>query len=886
MASTPQKTDLKGYPTLEWEDQDVKGWMEKHLNPRSRFRRWIMINAAQNLWMYLGRQWLAPIPDLRHNQNFVYAFRDVYRQSFAAYPRPVTNLIAPAVDNEVARLGRRELVPDTSPRKNEPKLEAASRAAKNIMLWELAQQAWPDIREQVNFELVMSGTAILRSMWDETTTELVPVASPDAVVCPSCSKVFASDVIPAAFAALGMPGLGDDGGPMPMMHTESLEKPEEDRGFAEVRMRNCPFCEQPSELKSYKMSKEEAQGEEDPFGRQLGTMLPKGRALLEAVTVHDLYPENGGVNVDPWTCSMWGQSTVRPIDWVEDRFPELKGKIDPDPVADLRKQHPLLGDPLFSGAAVMSISGLDGIYDYHVMVKEVHIDPKPVPGLENGASIVRVGEHVCRRPLCVEVETEDGPRKVKRVKYGAARYRRMPKVFWGRSFVSDLTHVNRRLNQLDSQVIDIRERGIPTLYVPVGTEIYKRDDDGGAMRVVEYNATNPTWHPSQAMFNPQPLTGNAYYTERNAILQDAQTVGAPQDIELGKAPPGLKTTSGLMVLGEEAGASRAPRERQLIEMYEALWQHFLELQWVFRKDDISYRALNVQGRRETVAFSDTNLLGGIEVKVEKRADYDSKIYQKEATAEALGANLYRLDSQAAIDKVLELMGLPKDINEESSLQVDRAEDAWQRFLKTSEVPVLDSGLNDPFIWFQVLGKRWFSDSAIELQRSVGWPEVTRALAGWEDVLQRMELEDDKLRPIYGNVPHEQWAAVYEQGAALTAQVAETMAAAAQSMGQPPPQAQEFPKPPQRPFLPKLLQDKIHAVWVSMLSKELEALGRIKPMDGLKPELLAEHARATRLDSLLSMRAVIEAARMTDLQRKQAMAPSAPAQAAPGQAGVA
>lgn len=877
-------TDVKGYPALDWRDEDVRGWATRHLNPRSRFRRWIMINAAQNLWFYLGRQWLAPVPDVRNQQNFVYAFRDVYRQSFASYPRPVTNLIAPAVDNEVARLGRRELVPDTQPRKNEPKLEAAARAARNMILWELAQQAWPNTREEINFELVMSGTAVMRSFWDEVTTELVPLASEGACCCPMCKRVFASDMIPRAFANFGMPGLGEDGGPMPMMHVETTEEVDaaEHAGYPEVRMRHCPFCEQQTELKPYEMSKEEARDGEDPFGRQLGTTIPKGSPLIEAVSIHDLYPENGGVNVDPWTCSVWAQSTVRPIDWVEARAPELAGKIDPDPVADLRKQHPLLGDPLFSGAAVMSLSAMDGIFDYHVMVKEIHIDPKPIPGLEMGASFMLIGDkHIIKRPLCVEVETENGPKKVKRVRYGAARYRRIPKTFWGRTFVSDLTGVNRRLNQLDSQVIDIRERGIPTLYVPTGTELYKRDEDGGALRVVEYESQNPAWHPNESVFNGQPMTGNSYFTERNSVLNDAQLVGAPQDIEIGKAPKGLKTTSGLMVLGEEAAQDRAPRERQLIEMYESLWQHFLELQWVFRKDDAEYRVLNVQGKREVKSFKDTDLLGGIEVSIEKRADFDSKLYQKEATAEALEARLYRLDSQAAIDKVLTLMGLPKDVNEDSSLQVDRAEDAWGAFLETGSVPVLDSGLVDPWIWFQILGKRWFSDEAQELQRSVNWPEVTRALAGWEERMAKMQGEDDRLRPVYGNVPPERWAETYEQGKALSEQAQQAMASAAEAAGQPAPQTQEFPAPPQRPFLPRLLQDKVYAVWAGLLSTALEALQNIRPMDGLQPEILQKHDTAQRLDNLLKMRAAIEACRMTDLERKKAMAGGGAPAPAPG-----
>jgi len=37
---------------------------------------------------------------------------------------------------------------------------------------------------------------------------------------------------------------------------------------------------------------------------------------------------------------------------------------------------------------------------------------------------------------------------------------------WGRTFVDDLLPIQRRLNELDAQVVDLRERGKPSLYLP------------------------------------------------------------------------------------------------------------------------------------------------------------------------------------------------------------------------------------------------------------------------------------------------------------------------------------------------------------------------------------------------------------------------------------
>lgn len=867
---------LKGIPTLEWPDEDVRGWADMHMNPRARFRRWIMIQAAQALWFYHGRHWLMPTPDLRTQQNFIYSFQEIYRSSFATYPRPVTNLIAPAVDNEVSRLGRRELVPDTHALKALPIVEQAAKASKNMLLWELAQQAWPNSRDQMGFDIVIGGTTILKSYWEESTNNLELVAAPDARICPNCRRPFASPMVPRIFAGQGMPGAE---GPVEMLHRETLSEVEDRSGYAEVEMHYCPFCPEQSELKPYSVSPEEA-SREDALGRQLGTMLPAGKATHEVVWLYDLFPENGGLGVDPWDCKLWSQKTARSIDSVEEHYPELTGEIKPDPPEQLRRAHPLLGDPLFSGAAAVSISGLEGIYDNHVFVREIHVDPRPKPGLEEGASFVVVNDKVLRRPLVVKVKTPDGEKTVKRVQYGAARYRRIPKLFFGRSFVPDLISVNRRLNQLDAQVIDLRERGMPMIYVPEGTEIYKRDDESGSMRILEYSATDPQWKPADALMPGVPLSGNVYFQERNAILQDARTVGAPEDVEIGRAPKNIKTTTGLMVLGEEAAQERAPRERALIEMYEAAWNHFLEMNWAFRKTELTYRLLEQHGRQEREAFEDINLLGQVNVKIEKRASYDSKIYIKEATAEAINSGLYRLDTQTAVNRVLDLMELPKDVNEDSSIQVDRAEGAWQDFVDRAVVPVLDLNIVDAGIWFQVLGKRWLSDKGVDIQKSVGWPEIVRKLAGWEEKRQAAEEQDRQLRPIYGGAPPERWQQVYEQAQALAMRATASLAEAVKAAGQPAPVPQQVPPPPQRPFLPDLLQDRIYFIWSRILEQELQSLA-IPVVEGLRPDLRMQQEAAERLQSVLQMKAAIEACRITDLGRRGMLAAGAPPQAAPG-----
>ena len=75
---------------------------------------------------------------------------------------PVDNLIAPGVDNEVARLTRQEYQPTTRPGKADAEYEAAARMAKHILLYDLKEMIWPDAREEFAFDFMACGTAIGR----------------------------------------------------------------------------------------------------------------------------------------------------------------------------------------------------------------------------------------------------------------------------------------------------------------------------------------------------------------------------------------------------------------------------------------------------------------------------------------------------------------------------------------------------------------------------------------------------------------------------------------------------------------------------------------------------------------------------------------------------
>lgn len=881
-----RKPNWLGTPTMESSDADVRTWFETHLNHLSPRRRWRTQRAAENLWFYLGRQWIEARSMLAPG-NGAYHFTEVYRQSDAAFPRPVTNFIAPAVDNEVSRLARKEYVPDTNAGKNEPEWMAASRLAKDILMYEIAKQVWDEKREHLIFNMVVDSIAICRTWWDENDVETTLVAAPDAVSCPMCQKRFASSRVPRSFASLGMPG--GDVSPMPMQWADTAEEvaPQGEmtaaqaEAGAQIKMRHCPFCEQQQELKPYEMSEEEAIGQ-DVFGRPMGLSVPRGEGLIDVISIHEFFPENGGMAMEPYQQKIFMQEKVRPLEWIALRLPEFRDTLAPEDASVLLRTNPLYSDPSFTGMGnkfgLGSGAGNECYYN-HARVREVVVNPQPIPGLEKGAHFFQVNDHVTRRELCLEVEGEDGQFKmIPRVKYHFARFKRVPGNFDGRTFVDDMKSLQRRLNEVDAQSIDLRERGKPVIWTPAGTEIYAREDMGGALNIVEYDSALTSWTPQGSIFPGVPLTGAAYAQERAQIIQDMQKIGFPQDIEMGQSPGSVKTTSGLMLLSEEASQKRAPRERALINLYESAFEHLLQLNWALRKEDAEYEVAQEGGLFERKSFTGTDLIGNIRVKMNARAGYDQTLYNKEAAAEALQMGLYKLDSPAAIDRILDLMKLPKDVNENQTLQIGRAEMAWSDFMREKKVPAIDTTLFDPLTWYSVLGKRWLTDEAFIKQNDAGWTALIPRLVLWPQKMAEMEAAEQQVI-VYKNVPQEQWGQVYEQGSQMVAQSMQAYDAAMQSFnqaqaqamaaGQPPPSPpmpppmQEFPQPPQVAFLPDPLEQKIYTVWRRMLPEIEPALQAAQTAQELQAVMAAvpEAQKVIELEALMRMRAVIEAFRL-------------------------
>jgi|GEM_PF-2191117 len=899
-----QKDTWLALPTLNSSDEDVRGWMERHMNIMSHRRRYHTQRAALNLWFYLGRQWIEARAELAPG-NGVYHFREVYRNSVAAFPRPVTNIISPTVDNEIARLGRKEFVPEAEPGKNQPEWMAAARLATDILKWETGKVLWEQKREDLSFNLLIDAVSILRTWWDENDTEVSLISSGETATCPGCGARFASRQVPRAFATVGAP---TPNGPMDLMHKETLMDVDpksgeasalHPRGIKMVELRNCPFCQEVHELSSYPINESEA-SEKDAFGRQLGMFVPTGESAIEVVSLHEYFPENGGINVEPHEQTINQQTSIRSLEYIALRYPEFADKLRPEEPRELIRYNPIYSEPLLSGYMGYNLStGYESYYN-HAKLREVIVQPQPhIPGLEQGAVFASVGEQITKKPLMVEVEGEDGPQKIARVKYHFARFKRWPKNFWARTVVDDLVPIQRRLNELDAQMVDIRERGKPNMWLPEGTTLYTRDDVQGSFTCIYYDPVDPNWTPQAGLYPGQAIAGSPYMTERDNTLRDAQMVGAPQDIEVGQSPGSVKTTSGLMLLSEEAGQKRGPRERSLTRMFESAFEHVLGMAWGFRKEDATYEIQRDGGVYEKKSYTGTDLLGTMRVKLTARAGYDQTLYNKEATAEAMQLGIVMPSSPDQVDRILELMRLPKDLNERDHLQVTRAEEAWSDFVHEDSIHTPDPTIEHPVIWYAVLAKRWFSDECIIMQRQAQWDEVIPQLANWEEFKGQIELQEIAQKPIYGPADPGEWGTIYEEGKELVEaatadyqKAAESHSEALQSappgaepmdLPEPPhkPIMEEFPPPPDGGFLPEAMHLRIMEVWMRMLPTLRPAMRAVTGEKDSGKRLGVEAKRLVELQKLMEMRAVIESYRLSVMEQGAPMGAPAGGEPAAG-----
>lgn len=843
------------FPEIGAPENELLDYRTRYFNFNSVWRNRQMERMAICNYYQMNRQWIELDSELIPDGSRGYVLRDMFQKDSFRMPRPVLNYVGEAVGVEQAALGKRQLVPNVLATSTDPRVEAAAREAKKILEDRLKKNDWPSIRELVTFQSIVCGTGILRSYWDQSHADTVPAPFDDNRICPACATPVAnaSKVPEKAVQGSGF-NLGEPQG-VDLINTE--------RTFD---MTACPRCQSPM----VPLDKPVADGDLDQFQRPLTYPKPKGRPVIEAVSPFELFPENSGVDVSPETCRVWGQATPRSLDWLEDRFPEACYDIMPDDPTELMRLHPMLGE--WSVLGYYSNSMDSNIYEDHVMVYELHADKSYRFPL--GHSTIIAGDKVLfDGPLYEARDHPDGTQAlVPRVKYAAARWKLRQKDFWGQSLVEDLLSPQNCINGLMSQIVEARQRmASPNLLASQAMGLTGPEwmEDYGAGKIMFYQTDPLAPNAKPEVFGGITMPIEVY-KEFEVLVGAIKEFAGPPDVEIGEAPRNVTTTSGLQLLTEQSDKRRAPRERSLVEAFQVIWKHVLELEWTLRETPDTYEMQSPEGGFERKEFDSLTIAGQTNVVIEKQAFIDRSLIQKEAAREAQLDQLYDVTSQAARKRLLELRGLPTDVNEDLNRQVDLAKRQYVDFVDQGRVPLIDPSIDDFRIHFQVLATMLMSDEGVQLQEQAGFPAVNKLIRGWEQQLTQMEMMEAQALAFYGGrVPPEQGEQMYAQGMVMYEQQVQAHekeqqagAVVAEESGVAP-MGSPVPQPPPPPiFLPPAKEDRIYMLWMQMIGQSGQQV--IQPTPAITDEPVMEDPmqaameQATTLDNFLKFRAVMEA----------------------------
>lgn len=838
-------------PTADVEE--IRAFQQRHFSRYATYRNRHMQRITTSLYYILGRQWIEQDAQILPEGARGFAVRDMLPDEQVELPRPVTNFVAPAVDTEFATLSKRQWVPKIPTYSRDPRMEAAAKVADDVLNDRLKKLGWEDIRDRFILNLIHMGTATLHSFWDQSYYETSWVAVPDPHTCAQCGAIFASNTLPgSALIAI------QNGQPPNFADVRDDDE--------ELELSNCPSCLKAQLVKT--TLTEEQSHRSDHFGRPLGENLPKGNTALELVTPFEYYPQNAGVGVTPETARIHGIAKVRSLDWIEEHYPELIDQVQPEPPDVLMREHPLLGEWDIIGRYDYSLDS--GIYDHHVLVYDMFALPSY--RYPDGRAICVIGttqKLVARNePLIRKITGPDGSvAAVPTDVIASAVWKPREGEFWGKTLPDDLLSPQNRVNGIDAQTIEARERmGSPNLMVPDDANLdgpeFRTGYGLGKLFRYQPSAINPQAKPEVfgAVLMPSGVA-----QERQAAIDAMTRIIGPADIETGEAPRNITTTSGLQILGEQAERRRATRERGITSTFKKIWEHQLQLLWTLRVDDDTYEHELPDGSWEIKQYNRQHIAGQTKVEIERQAYIDRSIIVRESTRQALVDNLYDASTPMARKKLLELMGLPTDVNEDTNLQIDHARRQWVDFVDNNQIPVIDTTIDNPQIRFHVLGTMLLQDEGKQIAAKAFWPSIIPIIAGWQDELRAVSEVDAKTRAQYGGEPSKEDAAEAYAQMMMKYQEAkdaydQTVQASLQDpLTSPPPTAPPPEKPLPPIFLPQQPEQRIMIVWQNMFKKKLGENGFASLVLEQATRTMDDPIKAAqRVNSFLRFRAVVEA----------------------------
>jgi hypothetical protein len=171
-----EKDKLFRFPTAEADDDYVIGFRDRYFQRYSQYRNRHLHRISLSLYYDLGRQWIERDWEQTFEGVRGFAFREMQPTSEIELPRPVTNRIAPAIDIEFATLSKRQWKPKVVTQTRDIRTQAAVKVANDVLNDRLKKIHWSDKRDRFIRNVIMFGTGIMKSYWNENWSELMWVS--------------------------------------------------------------------------------------------------------------------------------------------------------------------------------------------------------------------------------------------------------------------------------------------------------------------------------------------------------------------------------------------------------------------------------------------------------------------------------------------------------------------------------------------------------------------------------------------------------------------------------------------------------------------------------------------------------------------------------------
>ena len=267
--------------------------------------------------------------------------------------------------------------------------------------------------------------------------------------------------------------------------------------------------------------------------------------------------------------------------------------------------------------------------------------------------------------------------------YTHLKYRNIPGSFWGGSLLRDVIPLQKRINSIDSHIIQNRKQMISNQWlVPEGSGVNKVDGRSGLV---------VRWTPSTSGgFKPERMQGvplpNQVIQEREMMKSDMEMVSGAREVLSGDVPPGPETGAAIEAMQEQAFRRFGP----LVKLWRSgLAQHerrkLLNIAKYWKEPRI-VKILGENSELESFYYEGADLIQATDmsVRVGIGMDFSQSAHRQKIMQAAQQGLLGDIRNPAVRGKLLEQLGI-KGFDSEYSLDAKKARRYLERFKNGEEV---------------------------------------------------------------------------------------------------------------------------------------------------------------------------------------------------------